>query len=305
MNLKILFATAMSLLVCTGASAQISFKTEYFGSSSYWLEKGSDEPRERIGNSKGSAMVYQACLNIPLSTKTDKNERPIIWGMGISGSYASLDNKNFTDELVIPEILNLDLGIYYMRPIGKRWFLKAGVGGGIYAPFTQPSKIRWTHVLGSMNAIFVYQVRRNLLLGGGIAINSTFGYPMVFPALYLNWALHGRFDFRLSMTNGLNIESGMNVNSFWRLSLIGEMNGQTALLEKDGKDVVFTHMYMVTGLRSEIKLCQKISIPITAGINAIRPAYYTDRTLKAMFKSGNDYYFQISPYASAGITINF
>lgn len=305
MNLKILFSTAISLLVCTEVSAQFSFKTEYFGNSSYWLEKGNDEPRERIGDSKGSAMVYQGSLNIPLSTKTNKEGKTIIWGVGISGSYASLNNQNFTDDLVIPEILNLDLGIYYMRPINKRWSLRAGVGGGIYAPFTQLSKIRWTHVLGSMNAIFIYQLRPNLQLGGGIAINSTFGYPMVFPALYLNWILHGRFDFRLSMTNGLNIESGMNVNKFWRLSLIGEMNGQTALLEKDGKDVMFTHMYMVTGLRSEIKLGSKVSIPITAGINAVRPAYYTDRTLKAMFKSDNDYYFQISPYASAGITINF
>lgn len=305
MKSKILFAIAISMLICTGTSAQISFKTEYFGSSSYWLDKGSEEPRERIGDSKGSAVVYQGSLNIPLSMKTNKNGKPIIWGVGISGSYASLNNKNFTDDLVIPEIMNINFGIYHMRPISDRWSLRAGIGGGIYTPFTQLSKIRWTHILGSMNAIFIYQLRPNLQLGGGIAINSTFGYPMVFPALYLNWTLQGRFDFNLSMTNGLSVEAGLNVCKFMKLSLIGEMNGQTALLERDGKDAIFTHMYMVVGLRPEIKLGKKVSIPITVGMNAVRPAYYTARTLKAMFKSSDDYYFQISPYASAGITINF
>ena len=118
-------------------------------------------------------------------------------------------------------------------------------------------------------------------------------------------ALHGRFDFNLSMANGLNIKAGLNVNKYLTLSLIAEMNGQTALLEKDGKDVMFTHQYIVFGLRPELRLGKRVSVPITAGINAIRSAYYTDRTLKAMVKSGDDYYFQISPYESAGITINF
>lgn len=304
MNLKILFVIATSMLVSTGLSAQISFKTEYFGSSSYWLGK-EDEPRERIGDTEGSAVVYHGSINIPLSTKINKKGKTTIWGIGMSGSYASLNNKNFTDDLVIPEMLNLDVGIYHIRTLSDRWSLRAGIGGGIYTSSAQLAEVRWKHVLGSMNTIFIYQLRPNLQLGGGIAINSTFGYPMAFPALYLNWTLQGKFDFSLSMTNGLNIGAGLNINKFLSLSLIAEMNGQSALLERDEKDVIFTHQYIVLGLRPEIKLGKNVSIPITAGMNAIRSAYYTDRTLKAMFKSSDDYYFQISPYASAGITINF
>ena len=174
MNSKILFAITISMFACAGVSAQLSFKTEYFGKSSYWLGKD-DEPRERIGEAEGSAMVYQGNLNIPLSTKMNKNGKPIIWGVGMSGSYVSLSNKNFTSDLVIPEIMNADLGIYHSRPIGNRWSLMAGIGGGIYLPSPQLSELQWKHVPGSINSIFLYTLRPNLQFGGGNAINSQFG----------------------------------------------------------------------------------------------------------------------------------
>ena len=101
------------------------------------------------------------------------------------------------------------------------------------------------------------------------------------------------------------MSAGLDVAKWFRLSLIGEMNGQSALMEKEGKDVIFSHQYIVAGLRPEIKLGKNVSIPLTAGVNAVRPAYFSDRTLKGMFAEGQDYYFQVSLYLSAGLTINF
>lgn len=304
MNLRIIFLAAILLMSAGNVYAQISFKTEYFGTSSYWLSKGED-PRERVGESKGSAMVYQGSINIPLSMKMNEKEKPVIWGIGLGGSYAALDNEKFTEELVISDIMNLELGIYHIRPISDKWSIMASLGIGIYSPSTAFSDIRARHFLGSMSTLFVCQINPNLKLGGGLAINSAFGYPMAFPALYLDWNLQKKFDFMVSMTSGLDISAGLNINKHFTLSLAAEMNGQTALLEKDGKDVIFTHQYIVTGVRPEIKINKIISIPLTAGINAVRPAYFSDRTLKGMFKSNDDYYFQISPYISAGININF
>lgn len=304
MALRLVFIICFVCMSINDGYSQISFKTEYFGTSNYWVSRG-DNPRERVEDSKGSGIVYQGSINLPLSVKTSENGKPVIWGLGLGGSYASLNNKNFTDDLVISDILNLDLGFYHMRPISRRWSVLASIGAGIYSPSTSFSQIRAKHILGSVSTIFICQIHPNLELGGGIAINSTFGYPMAFPALYLNWQLHGKFDFILSLTNGLKISSGFDVNKYLKLSLIAEMNGQTALLEKDGKDVIFTHQYIVGGLQSAIKVSNKISFPITVGVNAERPAYFSDRTLKAMFKSKDNYYFQVSPYLSAGLTINY
>ena len=66
----------------------------------------------------------------------------------------------------------------------------------------------------------------------------------------------------------------------------------------------FSHQYFIAGVRPEIKLGNKVSIPITAGMHLIRSGFYSERTLKGMF-SNDDYYFQASPYVSAGIKIGF
>lgn len=94
MKLK-LFLVVLFLIVGLNLKAQISFKTEYFGTSTYWHETGGDS-REKIGDCKGSAVVYQGSVNIPLSVKQTKYNRPSVWGIAINGAYASLNNENFT-----------------------------------------------------------------------------------------------------------------------------------------------------------------------------------------------------------------
>ncbi len=305
MKIKVfLLGSILLMLLSEYCRAQISLKYEYISFSSYWLDKG-ENPRERIGNAEGSATVYQGSANIPLSVKQDSNKQPIIWGVGLNGTHTSLHNKNFSENLVIAEIMNIALGVYHLRPLNERWSLMASLGAGIYMPSLDLAKVSVKHVLGSMSAIFIYRFNQNFELGGGVAVNSTFGYPMAFPAIHLNWNLQGQLDFLLSMSNGLEVSAGLDIGKFFRLSLIGEMSGQSALMRKDDKDVIFTHQYIVTGLRPEFKIGKKISIPITAGINAVRPAYFSDRTLKAMFESNQDYYFQISPYLSTGAIISF
>jgi hypothetical protein len=285
--------------------AQISFKTEYIGNSAYMYAPSGDESSVKVGNNEGSAIVCQGMANIPFYMKTNEKGRPVAWGAGLGGAYASLNNKNFTDDMV-SEIMNLQFGIFHLRPLNDKWSMMANIGVGVYAPFTEFSKIRYKNVLGSAGVIFIRHLNSNLDLGGGLAVNSTFGYPMVFPSLYLNWNYEGRFKANVSLGEGLELSAGYDFNDYFKLSLAFEMNGQMALLEKDGKDAMFSHQYMVTGLRPEIKFGKTgVSMPVMAGINAFRPAYYSDRTLKGMFATNNDYYFRISPYASVGIRYGF
>lgn len=293
-------------MIGTKLSAQISFKTEYFGTSSYWHETGEDS-REKIGDCKGSAIVYQGSINIPVLMKNTKYNRPSIWGVGISGSYAKLDNSNFTgvyDGMVIDEMLNGTFGISHMRPIGEKWNLIASIGVGLFTSTTDFSKMRGKELMGNGALIFVRQIKPNLELGGGIAVNNSFGYFMVFPAIYFNWNLEGKFDLKVSVVDGLEVGAGYNVSKFLDLSLIVEMSGQSAYVIKDDKEKIFSHQYFIAGLRPEIKLGNKVSIPITAGMHLVRSSFFSDRTLKGMF-SNDDYYFQAAPYASVGLKIGF
>lgn len=300
-----LLTTLVTLLYLQGKAQEVSFKTEYLGNSGYYYLPPGEKPRVKIGDGKGSAMVYQAGVNIPLSMKLNKNNRPTAWGVGLGGAYVSLKNKNFADDMV-SKIMNLQLGVYHLRPLNERWSLRASVGLGIFTPSTDFSKIGFKNVLASGSAVFIRHLNPNLDIGGGLAINSSLGYPMVFPAVYVKWKHNGKFDVNIELVEGLDVSAGYTFNDRFKLSYALEMNGQIALLKKDGKDVIFSHQYIVTGFRPEIKLGEKgLSLTGMAGLNLYRPASYSDRTLKGVFAGDNDYYFSVSPYASVGLKMKF
>ncbi len=305
MNFKLLFlVTWATLLTLEGKAQEVFFKTEYLGNSGYYFLPPGEHPREKIGDGKGSAMVYQAGVGIPLSMKLNENNRPTAWGIGLGGSYVSLKNQNFSEHMV-SEIMNLQWGVYHLRPLNDKWSLRASVGMGIFTPSTDFSKISFKHVLASGSVVVIRHLNPHLDIGGGLAINSSLGYPMVFPAIYVKWKHNGKFDVNIELVEGLDVSAGYTFNDTFKLSYALEMNGQVALLEKDGKDVIFSHQYIVTGFRPEVKLGKKLSVTGMAGLNLYRPASYSDRTLKGVFTADNDYYFSVAPYASVGLKMKF
>jgi len=304
MKLKsLLLTTLVTLLYLQGKAQEVTFKTEYLGKSGYYYLPPGEKPREKIGG-KGSAMVYQAGINIPLSMKLNENNRPTAWGIGLGGSYVSLKNQNFSEQMV-SEIMNFQVGIYHLRPLNDKWSMRASLGMGVFTPSTDFSKIGFKNILASGSAVFIRHLNPNLSIGGGVAINSSLGYPMVFPAVYVKWKTEGKFDLNVELVDGLEVSAGYYFNDKFKLSYALEMNGQVALLQKNGKDVIFSHQYIVTGFRPEYKISEKLSVTGMAGLNLYRPASYSNRTLKGVFASDNDYYFSVSPYASAGLKIKF
>lgn len=299
----------ITLFFSVKINAQVQFKVEYLGESNYRLLE--DDKDSKIGDCKGSAIVYQASAQLPLSMKMHpKFERPIIWAVGLGGSYTKLDNKNFTGQysnLVIDEIMNFNLNLLNIRPISEKWSYLAALGVGIYTPSTKFSNINFKNVMASGGLVFIYHLKPNLDLGAGIAINNSFGYPMAFPAIYLNYNTQGKFNLNVSMLEGLEVSAGFNLSKYFSINLVIEGNGQMALVEKDNenpKDRMFTHQYFVGGLRPTIKIGKMISIPITGGVNGMRIAEFSDRNLKSLFQD-RSYYFQFSPYASVGLNIGF
>ncbi|MCD8167683.1 MAG: DUF6268 family outer membrane beta-barrel protein [Bacteroides sp.] len=184
--------------------AQFSFKTEYIGKSAY----RDDDTDQKVANYKGSSLLYQADLNIPLSAKINHNGLPKLWSVDMAATYVNLNNYNFKENLVDDEIFNLYFGISNLIPISKKWMMATSIGVGIYSPTTRLSQINHKHVLGNMALLFICNIRPNLQLGVGAAFNNTFGYPMIFPALYLNWSTEGKWIAHINMTDGFNSSFG-------------------------------------------------------------------------------------------------
>lgn len=300
--MRLVLICVLFLGVIFTSQAQVFFKTEYFGTSRYQLNQG--DSSQRIGNSKGSAMVYQGGINIPLYMKLNEHNRPTMWSVGAGGAYAKLNNKNFTDPLVIDEIVNFGISLNYLRPLNERWSLRVGVGGGLFLPGTDISEVRFRNILGSVSTVFIRHLRPNLDLGGGLALNNSFGLPMLFPAFFLNWKTSGRYSVQVSLNDGFEISAGYNMHKNLRLSFVTEINGQMAILQQDNKDKIFTHQYVVMGLRPEVKLGKHVTLPLTFGLNATRTAQINERSLKTIFQD-KGYAFRASLYASAGLQVSF
>lgn len=109
------------------------------------------------------------------------------------------------------------------------------VGAGVYTS----SDVKLKNVLGQGGVIFIRQFKSNLSLGAGLAVNNTFGYPMVFPAIYFDWSTEGRYQIKVSMLNAMEVSAGMKMNKYLNLRIVAEMNGSLALLEREGKILCF------------------------------------------------------------------
>ena len=212
-----LFLTTLVVLLSLDAKAQqVSLKTEYIGNSGYYYLPPGEKPREKIGDAKGSAMVYQGTFSMPLSEKLNENNRPTAWGIGFGGAYVSLKNQNFSEHMV-SEIMNVQLGVYHIRPLNEKWSMRASAGIGIFTPSTDFSKISSKNILGSGAIVFIRHLNPNLDIGGGVAINSSLGYPMVFPAVYVNWRRDGKYDVNIELIEGLDVSVGYGFNERFRI----------------------------------------------------------------------------------------
>ena len=289
------------VFICRETSAQVWLKTEYIGSSGF-----RDADNKKVGG-KGDMKVIQGGVNIPVSMKIDENNHPTAWMVGLGASYASMDNKDLS-EYMESQIFNAQLAVSYIRPLSKRWSLLASAGVGLFMNTGSFAYARWDHVMGVGMAAAIWHLRDNLDLGMGVALNTSFGYPMVFPALFVDWRLEGRYMVNVSMMDGVEISGGMQLHKLLRLKLVGSMNGMLAFVERDGKDKIFTQQYITTGLQPELTITKSLSVPITVGLSAYRAAFYDDRTLKAMFKSMDreyDPHFSPAFYTSIAVKYGF
>lgn len=289
------------VMVCIDANAQITFKTEYIGSSPLL-----DNDGNRIGDSKGSALIYKGGINMPLSTKVNERKRPTIWGIGASASYISFNNEKMPKDLVLSEMLGIQTVLYHIRPLNDTWYMMANIGLGMYTPNKKLSKIEYRNFLGNIGVIFIRKMKPNLEIGFGAAMNNTFGYPMLFPALYFNWMYEGCLIFSLSMMDGGEMSVKYDINKQLSLSLVAEMSGQGVMLKENNREMMFSHQYIVMGFRPEFRVSKYISIPLTVGASMMRSAGFDERSLKGIFSNtGTDSGFKDSFYISGGIKIGF
>ena len=305
--------TFIILLLGVNSFAQISVKTEYIGNSEFY------DAVANTNTGNGSAMIYSAGAMVPLLMQTpaedDPYKRATIWGVALSGTFVKMDNHNFPIGKELPsQVMNLGATALHLRPLKERWSMLMALGIGSYTPENRLSAIRIDeNVLANGALVFIWHWRPNLEIGGGVALNNSFGYPMVFPALYLKYkgGFSDKFTIDINLLDGTKVAFGYDYSENLSLKLVANIGGYSAFLRRNGQKEMFSSQTFFVGLEPEFKLGKHISIPVTFGGSFIRSGRYRERTLSAMFASeaknedgsARSSVFLPALYFAAGITI--
>ena len=305
--------TFIILLLGVNSFAQISVKTEYISNSEFY------DAVADTNTGNGSAMIYSVGAMVPLSMQAsaedDPYKRATIWGVALSGTFVKMDNQNFPIGKELPsQVMNLGATALHLRPLKERWSMLMALGIGSYTPENRLSAIRIDeNVLANGALVFIWHWRPNLEIGGGVALNNSFGYPMVFPALYLKYkgGFSDKFTIDVSLLDGTKVAFGYDYSENLSLKLVANIGGYSAYLRRNGQKEMFSSQTFFVGLEPEFKLGKHISIPVTFGGSFIRSGRYRERTLSAMFAteaknedgSARSSVFLPALYFAAGITI--
>ena len=305
--------TFIILLLGVNSFAQISVKTEYIGNSEFY------DAVADTNTGNGSAMIYSAGAMVPLSMQAsaedDPYKRATIWGVALSGTFVKMDNQNFPIGKELPsQVMNLGATALHLRPLKERWSMLMALGIGSYTPENRLSAIRIDeNVLANGALVFIWHWRPNLEIGGGVALNNSFGYPMVFPALYLKYkgGFSDKFTIDINLLDGTKVAFAYDYSENLSLKLVANIGGYSAYLRRNGQKEIFSSQTFFVGLEPEFKLGKHISIPVTFGGSFIRSGRYRERTLSAMFASeaknedgsARSSVFLPALYFAAGITI--
>jgi len=305
--------TFIILLLGVNSFAQISIKTEYISNSEFY------DAVADTNTGNGSAMIYSAGAMVPLSMQAsaedDPYKRATIWGVALSGTFVKMDNHNFPIGKELPsQVMNLGATALHLRPLKERWSMLMALGIGSYTPENRLSAIRIDeNVLANGALVFIWHWRPNLEIGGGVALNNSFGYPMVFPALYLKYkgGFSDKFTIDVSLLDGTKVAFGYDYSENLSLKLVANIGGYLAYLRRNGQKEMFSSQTFFVGLEPEFKLGKHISIPVIFGGSFIRSGRYRERTLSAMFASeaknedgsARSSVFLPALYFAAGITI--
>ena len=305
--------TFIILLLGVNSFAQISVKTEYISSSEFY------DAVADTNTGNGSAMIYSVGAMVPLSMQApaedDPYKRATIWGVALSGTFVKMENQNFPIGKELPsQVMNLGATALHLRPLKERWSMLMALGIGSYTPENRLSAIHIDeNVLANGALVFIWHWRPNLEIGGGVALNNSFGYPMVFPALYLKYkgGFSDKFTIDINLLDGTKVAFGYDYSENLSLKLVANIGGYSAYLRRNGQKEMFSSQTFFVGLEPEFKLGKHISIPVTFGGSFIRSGRYRERTLSAMFATeaknedgiARSSVFLPALYFAAGITI--
>lgn len=253
-------------------------------------------------NSKSNFQRAQINLSIPLSVKQTEDGRPKTWSLLVSSAYARMQHKDYETQLFPTQMLNAQVGLQHLRPLGKgKWSLMLVGTIGLYTDLEQ---VDAHAILGQGAVVFIKRFNPNISFGFGPGVTTAFGVPMIMPFIYFDWKNSGKFKFRINFPEGA--EAGYQFTDNFSLKGVVNLDGMTVERKVDGVSKLLGYQQITVGLRPEVKLNNSLSLRLTGGSTVVRTFTENDRNLKSIFKDKKqqDPSFTKSAYVAVALRWN-
>lgn len=278
----------------TGISGEL--KTEYIPHSSYIRPEDSVKT-----DSKSDFKRVDLSFNIPLSMKKNEDGKVKSWSLLANGSYAKMSHRNYETQLFPDQMLNAQVGLQHLRPLGGKWSMMMMASVGVY---TDLENVDFDDVLGQGGVLFIKNFNPNLALGLGPVLTTAFGVPMIMPWIYFDWKTGNKIKFNINFPEGM--EAGYQFTDKFALKAVVGLNGMTVERNKDGKSVLLGYQQITAGLRPEVKINESLSLKLTGGTALLRSFNENERKIKSIFKmkKGEDPRFSSTFYVAVALRWN-
>jgi len=280
--------------------AQGYFKADYYLSSSLKNDDG-----DNFG--KSDLLKISGRYTLPFSIKQNSSEQPIVWSATLGGSYGIFGNKRIEANTIPDEIINLNLTLSHIRPLSQKWYMIASLGAGIYS---EPDAIAARSVLINGGAIFVYKWMRNLDIGIGAGVTTSYGTPMAVPMSFIKWDFTCKYELKVEAGNTLQISGSAKLNDKLKLKLVAlENDGISAVMKIDGKSMIYSSVITKMYLTPEYKIGKLSTLYVGLGATMERTSKLSERSVKYFWelfkKDGNKLRFDPTGFITFGFRYGF
>ncbi|RAJ76536.1 hypothetical protein CLV59_10855 [Chitinophaga dinghuensis] len=223
------------------------------------------------------------------------------WSMGVTGSYTTLDNKDYTKTIFPKELLETTIALKYMRSMRNRWSMMAIAAASLG---TDMEEITSKDIFLQGGVIFIKQHNRHFAYGLGGVLTNAFGTPMIMPAFFCQWKTDGKFSIDVNFPEKISVST--NLNKYTDLALAIRMRGSAYDVTNSPNDKrLMGYSEITAGLENTWHLGKHADFVIAGGSTLAAGVTFSDKKLSDIFSEKPNHRLATNYYLSTGLRWNF
>ncbi len=257
-------------------SAQVSFTTEYYGTSDF---------HDKDGNTIGKGDLAKCILSFsqPVGLHMTHYNRPQLWILSARAVYAQMDNQGEAARLNPDKLINTSANLTFMTPVGEEYDLIVSGGAGIYA---ETSHVSGHSILFNGAGVVTKQISPSFKVGLGVMLTNSYGDPALLPAIVFDWKMTGKYTASVSMLNGIKAQGSTQLSDKWKLTLTAlEMDAISAVVKMDGTHKIYSSTILRSYIAPSWTPIKNLELTASVGVAETRSCRVSNRSFGAFYKN--------------------